>query len=64
MLILLKSAVASNSIILLATGRAPNTKRLNLEAVGAELDKAGAVKVTFYNALFNDSIEKFLVPFT
>jgi glutathione reductase (NADPH) len=27
------------------TGRSPNTKRLNLEAVGVELDQAGAVKV-------------------
>ena len=26
-------------------GRIPNTKRLNLEAVGVELDQAGAVKV-------------------
>lgn len=36
----------------LVTGRAPNTKRLNLESVGVELDsKTGAVKVS-YN-LFN-----------
>lgn len=27
-------------------GRAPNTKRLNLDAVGVELDRAGAIKVT------------------
>lgn len=27
------------------TGRSPNTKRLNLEAVGVELDKTGAIKV-------------------
>ncbi|KAB5564889.1 hypothetical protein DKX38_004943 [Salix brachista] len=32
-------------VVLFATGRAPNTKRLNLEAVGVELDKTGAVKV-------------------
>lgn len=32
-------------VVLFATGRAPNTKRLNLEAVGVELDKVGAVKV-------------------
>ncbi|KAJ7955587.1 Glutathione reductase [Quillaja saponaria] len=32
-------------VVLLATGRTPNTKRLNLEAVGVELDKVGAVKV-------------------
>ena len=31
--------------LLSATGRNPNTKRLNLEAVGVELDQAGAVKV-------------------
>lgn len=31
------------------TGRAPNTKRLNLEAVGVELDKTGAVKVTSFD---------------
>ncbi|KAB5573148.1 hypothetical protein DKX38_000342 [Salix brachista] len=30
-------------------GRAPNTKRLNLEAVGVELDNAGAVKVDEYS---------------
>ncbi|CAN7049330.1 unnamed protein product [Brassica rapa subsp. trilocularis] len=32
-------------VVLFATGRIPNTKRLNLEAVGVELDQAGAVKV-------------------
>ncbi|KAG6781475.1 hypothetical protein POTOM_014382 [Populus tomentosa] len=32
-------------VVLFATGRAPNTKRLYLEAVGVELDKTGAVKV-------------------
>jgi glutathione reductase (NADPH) len=31
------------------TGRAPNTKRLNLEAVGVELDNAGAVKVSNFS---------------
>lgn len=31
------------------TGRAPNTKRLNLEAIGVELDKTGAVKVTSFD---------------
>ena len=31
---------------MLIAGRMPNTKRLNLEAVGVELDKTGAVKVT------------------
>lgn len=33
----------------LVTGRAPNTKRLNLDAVGVELDsKTGAIKVSCY----------------
>ncbi|KAM7257622.1 hypothetical protein ACFE04_013363 [Oxalis oulophora] len=32
-------------VVLFATGRVPNTKRLNLQAVGVELDKAGAIKV-------------------
>ncbi|KAL5711742.1 glutathione-disulfide reductase [Ranunculus cassubicifolius] len=32
-------------VVLFATGRVPNTKRLNLQAVGVELDKSGAVKV-------------------
>ncbi|CAH9129835.1 unnamed protein product [Cuscuta epithymum] len=31
--------------VLFATGRVPNSRRLNLEAVGVELDKTGAVKV-------------------
>ena len=35
--------------VLFATGRHPNTKRLNLEAVGVELDKAGAIKVDEYS---------------
>ncbi|KAL5542561.1 hypothetical protein UlMin_010271 [Ulmus minor] len=35
--------------VLFATGRAPNTKRLNLDAVGVELDKAGAIKVDEYS---------------
>lgn len=34
------------------TGRSPNTKRLNLEAVGVELDQAGAVKVVTNFLLF------------
>lgn len=34
---------------LLATGRVPNSKRLNLKSVGVELDSTtGAVKVSFY----------------
>ncbi|XP_057959182.1 glutathione reductase, chloroplastic [Malania oleifera] len=36
-------------VVLFATGRAPNTKRLNLEAVGVEVDKTGAVKVDEYS---------------
>ncbi|KMZ69798.1 Glutathione-disulfide reductase [Zostera marina] len=36
-------------VVLFATGRVPNTKRLNLEAVGVELDKIGAVKVDEYS---------------
>ncbi|XP_022722735.1 glutathione reductase, chloroplastic-like [Durio zibethinus] len=36
-------------VVLFATGRAPNSKRLNLEAVGVELDKTGAVKVDEYS---------------
>ncbi|KAF5752476.1 glutathione reductase cytosolic [Tripterygium wilfordii] len=36
-------------LVLFATGRAPNTKRLNLEAVGVELDQTGAVKVDEYS---------------
>lgn len=34
------------SKLLHVTGRAPNTKRLNLKAVGVEVDQTGAVKVT------------------
>ncbi|KAL8486827.1 hypothetical protein ACS0TY_023501 [Phlomoides rotata] len=37
-------------VVLFATGRAPNTKRLNLESVGVELDsKTEAVKVDDYS---------------
>ncbi|KAG6435381.1 hypothetical protein SASPL_100253 [Salvia splendens] len=36
-------------VVLFATGRAPNSKRLNMEAVGVELDKAGAIKVNQYS---------------
>ncbi|CAI0378192.1 unnamed protein product [Linum tenue] len=32
-------------VVLFATGRIPNSKRLNLEAVGVEVDKMGAIKV-------------------
>lgn len=38
-------------VVLFATGRVPNTKRLNLEAVGVELDDAGAVKDNFWRVL-------------
>ncbi|XP_035547341.1 glutathione reductase, cytosolic-like [Juglans regia] len=40
-------------VVLLAIGRAPNTKRLNLEAVGVELDQTGAVKVTSFLSCFS-----------
>ncbi|GER50072.1 glutathione reductase [Striga asiatica] len=36
-------------VVLFATGRAPNTRRLNLESVGVELDKTGAIKVNEYS---------------
>lgn len=36
-------------VVLFATGRSPNTKRLNLGAVGVELDQAGAIKVDEYS---------------
>ncbi|XP_009601809.1 glutathione reductase, chloroplastic [Nicotiana tomentosiformis] len=36
-------------VVLFATGRLPNTKRLNLDAVGVELDKMQAVKVDEYS---------------
>ncbi len=39
--------------LLFGTGRAPNTKRLNLEAVGVELDRTGAVKVTSFLICFS-----------
>ncbi|KAE8668101.1 Glutathione reductase, cytosolic [Hibiscus syriacus] len=43
-------------VVLFATGRLPNSKRLNLEAVGVELDKTGAVKVDEYSRTNNPSI--------
>lgn len=36
-------------VVLVATGRLPNTKRLNLDAVGVELDNMKAVKVDEYS---------------
>ncbi|KAI4303927.1 hypothetical protein MLD38_039505 [Melastoma candidum] len=36
-------------IVLFATGRIPNTKRLNLNAVGVEIDATGAIKVDEYS---------------
>uniref|UniRef100_A0A1D1ZGY1 Glutathione reductase n=1 Tax=Anthurium amnicola TaxID=1678845 RepID=A0A1D1ZGY1_9ARAE len=36
-------------VVLFATGRNPNTKRLNLEAVGVEIDRTGAIKVDEYS---------------
>ena len=40
-----QSLPTSKSFFVCCTGRSPNTKRLNLEAVGVELDRIGAVKV-------------------
>ncbi|KAM0878880.1 hypothetical protein ACQ4PT_034589 [Festuca glaucescens] len=36
-------------VVLFATGRAPNSNRLNLEAVGVEVDHVGAIKVDEYS---------------
>ncbi|PHT85367.1 Glutathione reductase, cytosolic [Capsicum annuum] len=36
-------------VVLVATGRLPNTKRLNLDAVGVELDNMKAIKVDEYS---------------
>nr|ACF93236.1 glutathione reductase [Picrorhiza kurrooa] len=36
-------------VVLFATGRVPNTKRLNLESLGVDLDKSGAVVVDDYS---------------
>ncbi|KAM0821186.1 hypothetical protein ACQ4PT_029020 [Festuca glaucescens] len=36
-------------VVLFATGRAPNSNRLNLEAVGVEVDQVGAIKVDEYS---------------
>jgi glutathione reductase (NADPH) len=37
--------VIETDVLLFATGRAPNTKALGLEAIGVALDKKGAIKV-------------------
>lgn len=37
-----------HSPLLSIAGRAPNTKRLNLDAAGVEIDEVGAIKVTKY----------------
>ncbi|THU66653.1 hypothetical protein C4D60_Mb05t16420 [Musa balbisiana] len=39
----------TTDVVLFATGRLPNTKRLNLQAVGVDVDKTGAVKVDEYS---------------
>lgn len=44
-----KGDTLTADVVLFATGRSPNTKRLNLEAVGVETDKAGAIKVDEYS---------------
>ncbi|XP_040249739.2 glutathione reductase, cytosolic-like [Aegilops tauschii subsp. strangulata] len=36
-------------VVLFATGRAPNSNRLNLKAVGVEVDQIGAIKVDEYS---------------
>ncbi|GMH31223.1 hypothetical protein Nepgr_033066 [Nepenthes gracilis] len=36
-------------VVLFATGRVPNSKRLNLEAVGVQTDETGAIKVDEYS---------------
>jgi glutathione reductase (NADPH) len=36
-------------VVLFATGRAPNSNRLNLEAVGVEVDQVGSIKVDEYS---------------
>ncbi|MAZ48936.1 MAG: mercury(II) reductase [Halobacteriovoraceae bacterium] len=43
-----ESRLKSFSKILVATGRKPNTKGLNLEVIGLQLDKSGAVKANEY----------------
>nr|CAD1830899.1 unnamed protein product [Ananas comosus var. bracteatus] len=40
---------ATGTILVLSIMSGPNTKRLNLEAVGVELDKKGAIKVDEYS---------------
>ncbi|VAI62861.1 unnamed protein product [Triticum turgidum subsp. durum] len=42
-------------VVLFATGRAPNSNRLNLEAVGVEVDQIGAIKV-YLLSLFTLSV--------
>ncbi|CAA7398908.1 unnamed protein product [Spirodela intermedia] len=44
-----KGDALTADVVLFATGRSPNTKRLNLEAVGVETDRAGAIKVDEYS---------------
>ncbi|KAH0867965.1 hypothetical protein HID58_074987 [Brassica napus] len=44
-----QTSLAEDLLFISTTGRIPNTKRLNLEAVGVELDQAGAVKVDEYS---------------
>jgi glutathione reductase (NADPH) len=34
-------------VVLFATGRTPNSDRLNLQAAGVEVDQIGAIKVDF-----------------
>lgn len=46
-----RSSFLDSEVFLFITGRAPNTKRLNLEAVGVELDKT-AIKVPTFSFWF------------
>lgn len=36
-------------VVLFATGRTPNSQRLNLQAAGVEIDRVGAIKVDEYS---------------
>lgn len=44
-----KGDVLETDAVLFATGRKPNTKRLNLDAVGVALDDEGGIKVNEYS---------------
>ncbi|GAB1538729.1 glutathione-disulfide reductase [Scytonema sp. NUACC21] len=50
-----RKTIAADTI-LVATGRAPNTKNLGLEKVGVELEKKGTIKVDEYNRTTRENI--------